>query len=153
MRFNTSAVGAVYASEHPQTAVEELRRRAALAECPMASFTPRSMYVLEAVGHRVLDLAEPELSDAWGLTEEDLTGDEYGRCQEVAAAAVAVGFEAIRWHSATGSGVSLAVFFDRLVPGSGLHLRTDYDLDLEALDRRVPVLELVPDLRRWSAGG
>jgi hypothetical protein len=66
---------------------------------------------------------------------------------------VAVGFEAIRWHSATGSGVSLAVFFDRLVPGSGLHLRTDYDLDLEALDRRVPVLELVPDLRRWSAGG
>ncbi len=149
MRFNTATVGAVYVCEDPQTAVEELRRRAKLARRRLASFTPRSMLVLEVVLHRILDLVEPGLRDDWGLSEEDLESDEYGPCQGVAAAAAAAGFEAIRWPSATASGISLAVFFDRLVPGSGMRVRADCDLDLEMLDRRVPVLELVPDLRRW----
>lgn len=151
MRFNTATVGAVYISEDPQTAVEELRRRATLAGRRLASFTPRSMFVLEVMLHRILDLVEPDIRGDWGLSEEDLESDEYSPCQEVAAAAAAAGFEAIRWPSATGSGISLAVFFDRLVPGSVMHVRAEYDLDLETLDRRVPVLELVPDLRRWLA--
>ena len=75
---------------------------------------------------RVLDLTDATVRDAWGLTLDDLAADDYARCQEVALAARADGYEAIRYPSAAmredresgDSAVNLAIFADRLHPGS-----------------------------------
>jgi len=148
-RFTTGQVGGVYASEEPETAAEELRRRAALVSVPLTAFTPRSMYVLELMADRVLDLVDPKIRGAWGLTAHDLGGDDYRRCQEASVAASASGFEVTHWPSAAGAGVSVVVLLDRLRPESSLRLTAEYPLDLAELERGMPLLELVPGLRRW----
>lgn len=148
-RFSTADTGAVYASEDPQTALEELRRRATLVNRTLPSFTPRSIFVLRAVLQNVLDLTDRARLEDWGLSEDDPTGDAYARCQDVASAAAGAGYEAIRWRSATGSGNSLAIFFDRLQAASSLQVSAAYDLDLGALARNARITKLLPDLEGW----
>lgn len=43
------------------------------------------------------------------------------------------GYEAIRFPSATGNGVNLAIFYDKLHTGSCVVLRSSEGLDLDAL--------------------
>ena len=58
-RFNTPNVGAVYVSREPETAVEELRRRAARDGISLADMHPRSIFVLDLLLHEVVDLTVP----------------------------------------------------------------------------------------------
>jgi len=78
---------------------------------------------LELAVRRILDLTDEEIRTAWGITTDDLRGDDYARCQEIARAARDDGYEAIRFPSARGAGENYAIFLDRLTPGS--HLRED----------------------------
>ena len=125
--------GVLYAALAPGTATAELRRRAEQLGVPVAALAPRAMLTLAVRLRRVLDLTDPAVRDAWGLTPEALAGDDYARCQEVALAARADGYEAIRYPSAAvareaagaeaaGGADNLAVFADVLHPGSDVRV-------------------------------
>jgi len=125
--------GVLYLALAPETATAELRRRAAQLGVPVAALAPRAMLTLALRLRRVLDLTDAAVRDAWGLTGADLAGDDYARCQDVAVAARADGYEAIRYASAavareehggdTPQGVdNLAVFADVLHPGSDVRV-------------------------------
>lgn len=133
-RFNPPGTGAVYVSLEPETAIEELRRRASRLGRTLAAFTPRAMFTLDVVLRQVLDLTDERVRAEWDLTIEDLrTEDGYTRCHEVATVARRDGYEAIRFPSATGRGVNLAIFLDQRHTGSYVELRHRKELDLDAL--------------------
>jgi hypothetical protein len=132
-RFNSADVGAVYVSREPETAIEELRRRAARDGVSLADMHPRSIFVIDLLLHEVIDLTAPGQLESWGLTRRDLLSDDMERCQEVADISARIGAEAIRWTSATGAGHSLAVFVDQLRPGSYAEIRKSFDLTREVL--------------------
>src|SRR5436309_500754 len=81
-RFNTATVGAVYVSREPETAVEELRRRARRDGVTLSDMHPRSIFVVDLFLHEVVDLTAPGQLEAWGLTANDLASDNAERCQE-----------------------------------------------------------------------
>ena len=59
----------------------------------------------------VLDLTDPAVREAVGLTVADLIGDDYSRTQQIALAAVEAGFDGILAPSAALPGrMTLAVF-------------------------------------------
>src|ERR1700737_1170389 len=149
-RFNSSDVGAVYVSREPETAIEELRRRAARDGVSIADMHPRSIVVIDLRLHDVIDLTAPGQLESWGLTQRDLVSDDMERCQEVARIAARLGAEAVRWTSATGAGQSLAVFVDQLPPGSHAEIAKRFGLTremLSAIATGVSVTVLIPALR------
>jgi RES domain-containing protein len=148
-RFNTALLGAIYASREPQTAIEELRRRAARDGVSLGDMHPRSIFVLDLALQAVVDLTTPEQLDAWGLTPNDLADESMERCREVAEVAAEAGAEAIRWPSATGVGQSFAIFLERLRSGSRVKIATTMDVTrqiLAALERGESVLQLLSAL-------
>jgi RES domain-containing protein len=150
-RFNTPVVGAVYVSREPDTAVEELRRRAARDGVSLGAMHPRELFLLDLHLHEVVDLTSTGELDAWGLTSADLNNADLMRCQETAAVAARLGAEAIRWTSATGSGQSLAVFVEQLLPGSRVDVNRTFEITrpmLGALESGTPVTTLTPELSR-----
>jgi RES domain-containing protein len=132
-RFNTASIGAVYASAEPATAVEELRRRAARAGTSLTSMHPRSIFALRVDLHAVVDLTAPNALFAWGLSSSDLESDDLTKCQELATVAAQRGAEAVRWASATGRGQSLAIYVERLLPGSRAEIAHEFILSREML--------------------
>jgi RES domain-containing protein len=112
--------GAVYVACDQDTALAELDYKASLAGLTRADLLPRYLLTLELSGTRVLDLTDETIRQAWGLTKDDLQGDDYTRCREVAEAARDDGYEAILYPSARGTTENYAVFLDRLKPGSSL---------------------------------
>jgi RES domain-containing protein len=149
-RFNTASIGAVYASAEPATAVEELRRRAARAGTSLTAMHPRSIFALHVDLRAMVDLTAQNGLVSWGLTSSDLESDDFTRCQDVAAVAAQRGAQAIRWPSATGKGQSLAIFIERLLPGSLAVIAHEFILSREmlaALDAGADLAELVPGLQ------
>lgn len=133
-RFNPLGTGAVYVALERETAIAELRRRAERLGRPLGSFAPRAIFTLDVVLRQVLDLTDADVRTAWDLTLADLrTEDDYQRCHEVARVAQREGYEAIRYPSATGSGVNLAIFHDRLHAGSSVIVRASEMIDLGTL--------------------
>ena len=138
--------GALYVALAPETAMAELRRRAAQLGVPLGALAPRAMLTLAVRLRRVLDLTDPTVRAAWGLTADDLAADDYGRCQEVATAAREDGYEAIRYPSAAvalelrmgpeaeardAAADNLVIFADRLHPGSDVRVVRSELLPLE----------------------
>lgn len=151
-RFNSVALGVVYASREPQTAVDELRRRAARESVSLGDMHPRSILVLDLALQAVVDLSAPNQLQTWGLAPNDLVDDTMERCREVATIAAEQGAEAIRWPSATGAGQRLAIFMERLHSGSHVSVASSCDVTrdmLAALERGESVLDVVPALARW----
>lgn len=149
-RFNTTEIGAVYASCEPMTAVEELRRRGARDGTPLTAMHPRSIFVLALSLHAVVDLTLPNTLTTWGLGADDLESDDFTPCQEVVVVAAKRGAEAVRWVSATGRGQSLALFIDRLLPPSSVEIYHEFVLSralLAELEAGADVTALVPELR------
>ena len=129
--------GVLYVALASETATAELRRRAEQLGVPINALAPRAMLTLAVRLRRVLDLTDPAVREAWGLTAADLARDDYARCQDAAAAARADGYEAIRYPSAavaregggpaagapaTNAADNLAVFADALHPGSDVRV-------------------------------
>jgi RES domain-containing protein len=133
-RFNPLGYGAVYVALERATAVAELKRRAERLGRQLKSFSPRALLTLDVALRTVLDLTDATVRAEWDITLDDLRSEhEYLRCHEVAEVARRDGYEAIRFPSATGEGVNLAVFLDQLHTGSYLVVRASEDLDLDAL--------------------
>jgi RES domain-containing protein len=133
-RFNPLGHGAVYVALERATAVAELKRRAEKLGRQLKSFAPRALLTLDVALRRVLDLTHVSVRAEWDITLDDLrTEFDYVRCHEVAEVARRDGYEAIRFPSATGEGVSLAVYYDQLHTGSFLVVRESGALDLDGI--------------------
>jgi hypothetical protein len=44
----------------------------------------RLLLTLDLTVRRILDLTDEEVRKAWGITTDDLEGNDYARCQEIA---------------------------------------------------------------------
>ena len=123
-RFNpVGEFGAIYVSLDPETPFRELYRayrRTADTYHPEDIAAKRVLLTIDASLQRVVNLSESPERDAWGITEADVVGG-WAPCQELARN-VLHSHEAIRYPSATGQGENIAVFYDRLLEGSYLHL-------------------------------
>ena len=116
----------------------ELRRGAERLGIEPGDLRPRSLLTLDARLAQVLDLTDAAVRAAWGLERDLLSSDDFTACQEVGRAARRAGYEAIRFPSATGSGTNLAVFLDRLHPGSEIELVGLRSVDLSDPDPEAP---------------
>lgn len=122
-RFNPAGeFGAIYVSLDPDTPLRELRRQAVRGGVDVISFLPRPLFAAEARLQRVADLACAGGPEQWGLPIAALSSDDWTDCQRVARRARAGGYEAVRFPSATGAGENLAIFMDRLAPGSYIRI-------------------------------
>ena len=140
-RFNTPRFGAVYLSCEPETAIQERQRNAGAVEHPCA------LFVVSLSVAKLVDLSNDEELQHWGLTRADLTNDDLARTQEMAEAAFAKNIEAILWPSATGRGLSLAVFLEHLAKGSQLDIVHSFELSptvLNSLEAGVPIVTIHP---------
>ena len=86
------------------------------------SDAPEVVLELDARLSRVFDLTRPEAQQHCGLTGEAICAGDHGPCQRAGRALREEGFEAIRYPSAVGDGINLAVFWDRRPEGSSLRL-------------------------------
>lgn len=122
-RFNPPGeFGAIYVSVERATALRELARQAAFLGFVIDELLPRTMLRLRLHVRRVLELTDESVCHAWGLSGSDMSQISHDDCWEIARAARRSGYEAVSFCSATGNGVCLAVFMDRLSPGSSLEV-------------------------------
>lgn len=132
-RFNpTEEFGAIYLSLERETAIAELRRRAHRTGIELDELLPRVLLFVRADLQRVLDLTDSETRREWGLESGEISSDHYRSCQEVGRAARRAGYEAILFPSAAREGGrNMAVFTDRLRPGSDLEITETRPLTVE----------------------
>jgi RES domain-containing protein len=123
----------VYVALDRRTATAELKRLATRAALPLEAFLPRVLLSVQVQLHKVLDLTDAQARQAWGITPDELTSSDWIRCQSLARRARELGFEAIRFPSAAGTGHNLAIFLDRLEAGSRVEVIGSEEL---VLDRR-----------------
>ena len=79
-RFNpTGEFGALYLSLDTETMRAELSRLALRTGLELTEFDPRTMSVVRVTLKRVLDLRNSREQDRWGIDDEALMGEAYGR--------------------------------------------------------------------------
>jgi RES domain-containing protein len=128
-RFNPAGeFGAIYLSLDPDTPLRELRRQAEKSGGSVTSLLPRTLFAAEARLQRVVDLVCTGGAADWELSDADLASDDWSACQDVARRARQMGYEALRFPSATGAGENLAVFLDRLLTGSYLRILREEEI-------------------------
>lgn len=98
------AFPALYTSLAPEIAIREMVRRSAARS--LAYLKNNVLSELEVDLNRILDISDPA---AVGLTAADLTGPDHQPCQELAAAALAWGYEGLLIPSAALPGLTLVV--------------------------------------------
>ena len=123
--------GALYVALDKETASAELYRKAEQAGVPASDLSPRRVLTVDVSLDRVLDLTGESQQEEWGISAEELASSEYETCHEVARAARRAGYEAILFPSATGTGNNLAIFLDRLRPGSRVEIVGNEPMDVE----------------------
>lgn len=109
--------------------------------------------MLEIHLHQIADIRTVEDLATWGLAPGDIRADDMTRCQEMATVTVRLGYEAVRWRSATGTGESLALYVDQLRPGSRVQITNEFPLTrvmLGELQRGAPITALIPELSRYA---
>lgn len=160
-RFNTSSLGAVYLSRDADTAAAEALRRFA-RDARLSGDTkradqfnnlaPRSIFVVRVQLREVLVLNTPAVFAEWGLTAADLSADDFTRCQEVAKLAAQRGAEGVRWPSATGSGESVAIFWESIHAASHVDLMQEFPVDrawFDAIADGTPASHFLPQLQEF----
>jgi RES domain-containing protein len=109
-RFNPpGAFGALYVSLDAETARQE-------------SDAPEVVLEIDALLSAVYDLTRSEAQQHCGLTPAALCARDHEPCRRAAEAIREQGYEAIRYPSAAGDGINLAIFWDRRRDGSSLRL-------------------------------
>lgn len=108
----------LYLALSTDAAAAELRRLAKRAGRAVDDFMPRHLLEFEVKLDALLDLTNLDAVKAVGLEEGHLRADDAGLCQAVGEAAHHLGREGVLAPSATGEGVVLAIFVERLLPAS-----------------------------------
>jgi RES domain-containing protein len=144
-RFNTPAVGAIYAALDPDTAILELIRSSKRG----ASESKCALFLVDvALGH-VVYLTDPAERERWKLTDSQIRADDVAACQAIVDGVIASGAEAIVWPSAVAGGQSIAIYPDHLANGSRLAIAGCHDIAGDALDAirtGQPLAQIVPAL-------
>lgn len=92
------------------------------------SDAPEVILELDAQLSAVLDVGRPEALRKYGLTRDEVCGGDHGPCRRAGRAIRDDGYEAVRYPSAVGDGVNLAVFWDRRRSDSSLRLAGRLDV-------------------------
>ena len=108
----------LYLALSMDTVVAEFYRLAARQGMPPENLLPRRVQTYGVELQAVLDLREFAARQELGLSDAVIAGDDPTLCQSVGDAAHDAGFEAVLAPSATGIGLVLAVFVDRMTAGS-----------------------------------
>ena len=143
--------GAVFRADHP--AHTDLSRTAEASRAEPGRFNTSRFGAVYLCAERTIDLTTDKELERWGLRRDDLTSDDLSRSQKMAEAAFDSGAEAIMWPSATGRGVSLAVFLDRLTSGSSLDVIHTFELTptvLNSVEAGVPIVTIHPLLATFA---
>ncbi len=108
----------LYLALERETTAREFYRLAARQGRTPTDFLPRRLYSYEVRLGAVLDLRPDETRASLGLTDIELAATDATRCQQIGEAAHYLGLEGVVAPSATGAGIVLAVYFDRLAAES-----------------------------------
>lgn len=116
-RFNRIGEGrTTYLSLAEETAAREVAKRWGTVGANPASYVSFQVPVRL---RRVLDLTDPDVARALGVTRETLVGGDLAPCQALAARLRAAGVEGLlTWSSADPDRKNLVVFLDGLDPAS-----------------------------------
>jgi RES domain-containing protein len=113
----------VYAASNVATVDAEFERQLVRARLSSASVRPRELATIRVELRRVLDLREPAVRDALGVTTEDLMADDPSLAQTIGEAAQHLGYEAIVAPSAAGGpGHVVALFMTNRAPESTIEV-------------------------------
>jgi RES domain-containing protein len=132
----------LYTAPDPATCLAELARAAALQGLRPVDLLPRVLVSYEVQLTRVLDLTDAEVLAALDLRPEQLVSDDLRRTQAIGAAAMFVGFEALRAESAARRGaLALPIFITGLLADSsvapvGSEPLADEDLVRDEVEQR-----------------
>lgn len=114
-RFNPpGSFPVLYICQSRPCAVAELMRLGERQAIGVEGLLPRVLYRYEIALDRVLDLTNGDVRAQVGLSMDLLTGPDWTACQELGAAAHALGARGINSPSATGVGDILAVFVQHI---------------------------------------
>lgn len=108
----------LYLGADPTTVVAEFHRLARRQGLDPAAFLPRTFYRYEVAPQRLLDVRDAQVQAELGLNAAALIDDDASSCRAVGEAAFAAGREGVLAPSAAGSGDVIALFLERLGPGS-----------------------------------
>lgn len=106
----------IYLATPRASCAGEVRRAAeALGTTPDVMLqAPYLLHTVHVANIAVLDLSDPQAMDHVGLTDADLSDDDWTACQAVGHAAWFLGFQGVLAKSASGTGVVLAAFEGRI---------------------------------------
>jgi RES domain-containing protein len=108
----------IYTATTSETCWAELKRHASNQGLAVADLMPRVLVRYEAKLDRLLDLTDEATANDLGVSLAVLRDDDLRICQAVGEMAHHLGFEGVMAPSATGIGVAVAVFINRLAPSS-----------------------------------
>ena len=106
-------VSTIYLSQPRATCVAEFHRMAQGQGRGPSSFLPRTVHHIQITDLSVLDLTGDGLGDV-GLDSDDLSDNDWSPCQLVGQAAHFLGASGLVAPSATGEGLTIAVFETRV---------------------------------------
>jgi RES domain-containing protein len=106
-------VSTLYLAQPREACVGEFHRMAAGQAAGASSFLPRPVHHIQVTGLPVVDLTDDGLGDV-GLSETDIAADDFGPCQLVGEAVHFLGAAGLVASSATGRGLTIAVFETRV---------------------------------------
>jgi RES domain-containing protein len=118
-RWNPRGVAAIYSSLERDTALAEAAYRMSLEP-----FRPRAKRTVYRIGVRLnhlVDISDRSVLAQLGVTEVDLSADDFSACQKVGGAVAWLGNDGLLVPSARAAGTNLVIF-----PGD--------DYDFEVLD-------------------
>lgn len=117
-RWNPSdLVATIYLAFPEACCVAEFLRMAEGQGKGPESFIPRDLHTIEAHDLLLLDLVAEGAMESLRLSFEDISADDWGKCQQVGEAAHFLGFQGVLAPSATEAGFVIAAFEPRLRPG------------------------------------
>lgn len=109
----------LYTAADVPTVDAEFDRQLALARLRPDSVRPRELAAIKVELHRVLDLRDPTVRAALGLSVEDLRSNDPEMTRAIGEAAQHLGYEAVLSPSAAKeSGVTIAIFLTNRSPES-----------------------------------
>lgn len=117
----------LYLGAERETVIAEFGRIVERSGRAAEEFLPRRFYRYDIRLEELLDVRAPDHRERLGLSDEALSADDLRPCQAVGEAAHHVGREGVIAPSATGTGIVIAVFFDRLQGDSSVR---DVDFEL-----------------------
>lgn len=103
-------VSTIYLASTPTTCIAEFLRMAEGQGLGPESFLPRDIHEISLRELEVLDISTEANLAAVGLTSKEIASDDRSDCQEIGKLAHYLGLQGIVAPSATGNGLTIAVF-------------------------------------------